>query len=195
MLHYPEHAKTIKVTLAPEAAQWLTEAAQKPQSDFYRSLFTQYTTKGGLTQKQVECVLRGMQPNPAAINVGTNGTDKLEKAFAKAKESGSKKPRLIIDGLAFKPAPLSGKNPNAIYITDRSTKDYLGKVANGLFSPIKQCPPLVAKEIAAICADPFGYAVAYGLKSGECSCCGRPLSDPKSIAAGIGPVCAKKWGW
>ncbi|MEN9998846.1 MAG: hypothetical protein RI922_1836 [Bacteroidota bacterium] len=29
----------------------------------------------------------------------------------------------------------------------------------------------------------------YGLQTGECSVCGRPLSDPESIRLGIGPVC------
>jgi hypothetical protein len=29
----------------------------------------------------------------------------------------------------------------------------------------------------------------YGLQTGECSVCGRPLSDPESIRLGIGPIC------
>lgn len=28
--------------------------------------------------------------------------------------------------------------------------------------------------------------------AGRCGCCGKPLTDPDSIAAGIGPVCAAK---
>jgi hypothetical protein len=37
--------------------------------------------------------------------------------------------------------------------------------------------------------------VRYGRATGNCSCCGRELTDPASIAAGIGPVCAEKYGW
>ena len=35
-------------------------------------------------------------------------------------------------------------------------------------------------------------AKAFGLQFGVCCCCGATLTDPKSIAAGIGPVCAKR---
>ena len=34
---------------------------------------------------------------------------------------------------------------------------------------------------------------AYGIESGIC-CCGTLLTDKTRIAAGIGPVCAKKCG-
>jgi hypothetical protein len=36
-------------------------------------------------------------------------------------------------------------------------------------------------------------AQAYGLKFGICMCCGATLTDPNSIAAGIGPICATKF--
>ncbi len=35
-------------------------------------------------------------------------------------------------------------------------------------------------------------AKAYGRKTGRCMVCGRKLTHPASIAAGIGPVCAGK---
>lgn len=40
-------------------------------------------------------------------------------------------------------------------------------------------------------------AVQRGMakRTGRCSCCGRELTDPASIAAGIGPVCAKRFGF
>lgn len=34
-------------------------------------------------------------------------------------------------------------------------------------------------------------AKAYGLKFGRCCVCGKTLTDPVSMAAGIGPVCVK----
>ncbi|MEY2702967.1 MAG: hypothetical protein RLY43_1605 [Bacteroidota bacterium] len=33
------------------------------------------------------------------------------------------------------------------------------------------------------------HILHYGLVTGECSICGRPLSDPESIRLGIGPIC------
>jgi hypothetical protein len=37
-------------------------------------------------------------------------------------------------------------------------------------------------------------AVALGRSTGLCCVCGAVLDDPKSIAAGIGPDCAKRFG-
>lgn len=42
-------------------------------------------------------------------------------------------------------------------------------------------PPLTAAEVAA-----------FGKAAGRCLLCGRLLTDTQSIAAGIGPVCAKR---
>lgn len=36
---------------------------------------------------------------------------------------------------------------------------------------------------------------AYGHAVGSCGICGRALTDPESIAAGVGPVCSGKRGW
>lgn len=35
-------------------------------------------------------------------------------------------------------------------------------------------------------------AKAYGRKTGRCIICQAELTDPKSVEAGIGPVCAKR---
>ncbi len=36
-------------------------------------------------------------------------------------------------------------------------------------------------------------AKAYGHQFGVCCCCGAVLTDPDSVAAGIGPICATKF--
>ena len=36
-------------------------------------------------------------------------------------------------------------------------------------------------------------ASAYGKLTGRCVCCGRLLTDSKSVDLGIGPVCLKRW--
>jgi hypothetical protein len=41
--------------------------------------------------------------------------------------------------------------------------------------------------------DPEAAAVQHGKLSGRCSVCSRDLTDPESIARGIGPVCAEKF--
>lgn len=39
----------------------------------------------------------------------------------------------------------------------------------------------------------LGWAEAWGLEHGWCICCDAYLTDPKSVARGIGPVCATKY--
>lgn len=62
-----------------------------------------------------------------------------------------------------------------------------------------QKSPVGREERAAIMklieADPQKAAIDYGHQSGCCSMCGSPLTNPESLAAGIGPVCAGKRGW
>ena len=42
-------------------------------------------------------------------------------------------------------------------------------------------------------ANPLEAAKKYGKLSGRCCSCGRDLTDPASIEAGIGPICAGKF--
>lgn len=48
-------------------------------------------------------------------------------------------------------------------------------------------------EIVRVEADPLGAAKENGVLTGRCSCCGRPLTDPNSIAIGIGPICLEQF--
>lgn len=48
--------------------------------------------------------------------------------------------------------------------------------------------------LAKIAANPLDALVAYGWSTGTCGVCARRLTDPESVAAGIGPVCAAKVG-
>jgi hypothetical protein len=41
--------------------------------------------------------------------------------------------------------------------------------------------------------DPLGCMERYGRETGTCGACGRLLTDPDSVARGIGPVCAAKF--
>lgn len=52
----------------------------------------------------------------------------------------------------------------------------------------------VANTLSKIEQNPGKAIVDHGKLTGVCGCCGRALTDPDSIEAGIGPVCAKKFG-
>ncbi len=49
--------------------------------------------------------------------------------------------------------------------------------------------------VAAIEVDPARALEDHGQRTGRCGCCGRLLTDPVSVARGIGPECALKGGW
>jgi hypothetical protein len=44
-----------------------------------------------------------------------------------------------------------------------------------------------------IMENPLGSAQDYGKHSGHCGICGIQLTDPVSLARGIGPICAQKY--
>lgn len=41
--------------------------------------------------------------------------------------------------------------------------------------------------------NPMEAAVRYSREFTVCACCGSPLSDPESMARGLGPVCAERF--
>jgi len=51
-----------------------------------------------------------------------------------------------------------------------------------------------AAVLAEIAKDPEGASRRYGREIGRCGVCGRTLTDEKSRAEGVGPICASK-GW
>jgi len=46
----------------------------------------------------------------------------------------------------------------------------------------------------AVAVNPQAAAFEYANQHGRCSCCDAKLSNPKSIAASMGPVCRKRFG-
>lgn len=63
--------------------------------------------------------------------------------------------------------------------------------ASGELYPVRSSQSR-AGILRKIAADVRAAAVRYGWELGICSQCGRTLTDPESIAAGIGPICASK---
>jgi hypothetical protein len=169
--------------------QWLDD--NRAKSAFAASLFQQLKRYGKLSPKQVEAVEKNLQPK--VVMSVAEGVDKIGAAFQSALAHGLKRPKLHFDGYTFKPAKPSGLNPGAIYVTTSNV--YLGKIVDGGFTGTNQCSDTDRLCISIICNDPFGGAVSYGKLTGNCACCGRPLTDPKSVELGIGPVCKVKYGW
>lgn len=56
--------------------------------------------------------------------------------------------------------------------------------------------PTRSAVIRKIIADtPKACAIRYGMEIGRCAICDRTLTNPESIARGIGPICAERVGW
>lgn len=173
---------------APEI-KWII--ANAPTNDFARSLDQQLVRTGNLSENQVAAVTRIIN-RPVAATIEIASVAKMQEAFASAIENGLKRPKMRLSGFVLKLAPATGRNKGAIYVT--SSDEYLGKIADGTFTASRDCSTARQAAIVAMCADPLAAAVAYGRETGQCACCGRELTDPDSIALGVGPICRAKWG-
>ena len=170
-------------------------------SEFMRSLVDQFGQKGALSEKQVEAIRkfaakraefqaqRSAEREKLAAEVDLSP---IHAMFDKARESGLKKLQYRAEGLIIKPAPASGANAGALYV--KTTEGhYIGKVVGNKFHPTRDAKQDNKDALLTIAKNPVEAAKAYGKLTGSCSCCGRELTDPVSIEAGIGPVCATKW--
>jgi hypothetical protein len=122
----------------------------------------------------------------------------LFNAFEAAKAKGAKRLTLRFEGINVKP----NRALSALWVTSQTEKEqgnyglqpkYLGKVTRSALD--SRLSDDVQQTIMLAANDPLNAAIRYGKVSGECSCCGRELTDSQSIERGIGPVCARKFGW
>ena len=163
---------------------------------------------GALTEKQLAAALKGADKLAAAkaerqqaavtavANAPVVNVSGVVEAFDRAFKAGIKRPKMrVLAGdhrLVLSRAPDNGNNAGAVYVKERDTEAYLGKVLGGKFLKSRECDDATAKQVVSVCRDPLTAAVAYGRLLGECSVCGRTLTDAVSIANGIGPICQDK---
>ena len=167
--------------------------------NFARSLYN----ANKLSDKQLAWVHKLAVDFAAAQSSPQNDTqpsqfEALFNAFEAAKSKGAKRLTLRFEGINVKP----NRDNTALWVTSQSETEmgdygmkpkYLGKVTPaGCDSRLSDT---VKEIIMGAANDPLNAAIRYGKLSGECSCCGRELTDPRSIERGIGPICATKFGW
>ena len=178
------------------AYDWII--ANCDSNEFAGSLHASLHKWGSLTTNQLfavqKCIARATILQSKAENAPTVSLDAVEVAFGKAKDAGIARPKLRLGDFTFSPAPLTGKNPNAIYVK-HANGEYLGKVVGGRLFTVAAVSPELEQDIVAVAADPLNAAIAYGKRYGKCSVCARTLTDEDSINRGIGPVCAERFGW
>jgi hypothetical protein len=122
----------------------------------------------------------------------------LFNAFEAAKSKGAKRLTLRFKGVNVKP----NRDLTALWVTSQTETEhgnyglqpkYLGKVTRQTLD--SRLSDDIKEVLISASTDPLTAAIQYGKVSGECSCCGRELTDPQSIERGIGPICATKFGW
>jgi hypothetical protein len=189
----------------PAEAAWMETSAAK--FAFAGAMLEALNKFGSLTEKQFETVQRltaqsaqfmaerkaeqaARAESAPVVTVGA-----IEVAFTNAKQAGIKFPKLRLDTFVFSPAGENSKNAGAIYIKNKEDGVYLGKVAGGRLFTSRECDAETSERIVAVSSDPKQAAIAYGQKFGKCAICARALTDKDSVALGIGPICAEKYGF
>ena len=71
---------------------------------------------------------------------------------------------------------------------------YYGRIElNGGLVAGRDLTPEIETFIQKLAADPIGTCAENGKLTGNCSFCQKALTDGNSLAAGYGPICAKKY--
>lgn len=135
---------------------------------------------------------------------------KIEAAFAVAREKAARPGAM---GVWTKPLKLRGTNEHQSFALDltfqagsvgsqwegmifvKSGDRKLGVIKNGVFTRRFECNDAEVDLVTRVCADPLQAAKAYGKAWSVCTVCGQTLTNDESIARGIGPICAEKYGW
>jgi TorA maturation chaperone TorD len=190
----------------PVEAEWLRQPVTGDFT-FHADMLAALVKYGSLTERQ-EASVR----NAAAKSVARKAQWAAEKAD---REAGAavltltkiragfdsavrhlKRPKLRIADIQFSLAPATGRNVGCIYVVRASDDTYLGKITqDDKFITSRDCTAADSETVARVAADPAAAATAHGHEFGNCSCCGRELTNPESVARGIGPICAERWGW
>jgi len=191
-----------------DPARWAWIEQHAAGYDFAASLRESVSKYGTLTDGQAAAVDRGIarDADREAARAAARTADaeraaaapavdasRLHAAFATAQASGLKWPKIKLGEIVVKPAGASSRNPGALYVTLGG--EYMGKIVGGKFIASRECPAEVAEQVVALVGDPQGTAEAHGLRTGHCCICSRELTDPVSVARGIGPVCGARFGW
>ncbi|HBN9635003.1 DUF6011 domain-containing protein [Pseudomonas aeruginosa] len=187
----------------PDIAAWWTDS----DYGFAVSLRADAARFGRLSENQMDAARRCIEKLDAAkaeravreqavVDSPVLDLTSIATAMGKALAAGIKRPKMRLlageQGFVLSFAPDTGKWAGSLYAKN-TDGEYLGRITAGKFHPTRDVGPDFAAAIRAACEKPLESAVAYGRKTGSCSCCGRELTDSASIEAGIGPICESKF--
>lgn len=171
---------------------------------FAGSMVQAYAQYGHLTERQV-VASRNMlakieqtrleREAQKAANAVTVDLSSIRAMFDVAMGNGLKRPTYRAEGLVISLAPASGRNAGHMYVKTIEG-EYQGKISpDHQFHPVRSVEETTKIALLTIAADPKAAAIRYGRLLGNCSVCGRLLTNQDSIDAGIGPICASRFGF
>jgi hypothetical protein len=188
-----ETRRSIKLFAEEHPEMWKDLCAAR--NEFTASLHASLHRWGTLTQNQINAWYRGWEKRQSAVAKGGEADlSRIREMFDTATASGFKKPCYRAEGLKITLAPATGRNAGALYVVEIDFDAYQGKVEGTTFRAVGGTSRDTLSRLQVIAANPMEAAVRYGRQTGRCSCCGRELTNKASIDAGIGPICASKWG-
>ena len=183
--------------------KWLD--ANSDWNSFASDLMNQAASKGSLTDAQVAAATRLMEKTEATraahkaereiakANRPTVDLGRIRQLFETARANHIGRPKLRFNDMELTRAGDNSRNPGAIYVNVNG--EYVGKVtAESKWAPSNGAPKQILEQLQQLASDPFEALVAHGKQTGTCGCCGRTLTNPESIALGIGPICRANWG-
>lgn len=206
-----ERAKAGKIEAFAEQhaaeVEWMVKASGRGFR-FAGEMVSTIAKFGRLTEKQLAAVQRFMAEDQrrdaeraAKAAVAPVKALSVGAIMDALRGSGLKRAALRFADWTYSLAPESGANAGHIYVK-AADGEYLGKIGpDGNFRTVRECSLETKEAVIAHIAtmqtadEVREAAILSGKETGTCCCCGRELTNPESIEAGIGPVCATKWGF
>lgn len=191
--------------------KWLSEtlARRDRLPEGYATMLADFQSRllagHSLSDNQMAVIVKGMARSAqwAAERLQKQGAALDVTAIRAALQTRKK---VTIALFTFSLAPSHGNNPGAIYVKDNGA--YVGKIARdaSTFAPGRDFDQSRLPALVEAMSDPAAAVKADAARRAKmlledptmsipCGCCGLTLTNPESIARGIGPICAGKWGF
>lgn len=198
-----------ETSLEWEQAVELCRTEANRGNDFAKSLIEREDKNLFMSQAQTQWVYKmaedvrrlSDEPKETKRQVRSIDASNVLASLAEARAKGIKQPmlRLLMPrDCHIKVKYMSvGKNAGGCWVT--SNDNLIGKIDDGGVFTFTGKPYTdnficdVFEFIESINSDVKGALESYGKMTSRCACCGIPLTNPKSIALNIGPVCLEKF--
>jgi hypothetical protein len=167
-------------------------------AEFASSLISQYDRGGRLSDRQWPFVAQLIQRASApaeqpAPKAKMGSMDGLIALFDTAVANKLKYPKIRFDGERSSHAgQINVTSPGSF-----ESRDWYGRIdRKGEFTRSRKSPgpEKLLQFLCELAENPSKAGAAHGHRTGNCCFCTTELTDQRSVDAGYGPVCAKRWG-